>query len=387
MTSPSAEELRRKGAEALQRADYDTAVTSLRAALKANSADVEALVLLGVALSQKGDHAAALAALDRAAELAPVAPNVQYNRSLALERSGALELAEWGFREVLRLDPDHALAKRKLELLTAPPEARVEAAAAPGSTTRPGQPQLGASAPDLKRNLIRCPACRAHTRRGRHCERCSKELPAELRLKAIDPANIELAAPDVGGAIGAVKVVYIGPEGVRANTGGVTGVAMGIVSLLSLAGMAYVGYIALRDSAHLVEKLVPFGALLLVFAVSLRVFASMVAAFRFTTSRRIECSRMGGLSRTVSQAGQFDAVHFAVDLPNREGQEGCWIRFEDADRKAPFRLGPVNAGDAEAAEMLKLAVLLARTLRLPLQVDGYPRNGSEELRQALGKVG
>lgn len=379
-------DLRRQGADALRRADYPAAIAALRSAVQADPNDVEALVLLGVASSQSGDHSGALQALDRAAELAPSVANVQYNRALALERSGALDAAEWGFREVLRLDPGHAPARKKLEVIAKPPPETASDSAGPSGAPRPGQPLLE-SVPDLKRNLVRCPACGAHTRRGRHCERCEKELPADLRLPPLDPSRINLPPPELGRSIGPLRLTAVGAEGAQVSAGGWLGPALGGAALLCLGAGAYSLYLAFTGPAGIVPRLAAGVLLLALAGVAARLFQQIAAQFRFRASRKIERARFLGLSRSAWRADQFDAVHFAVDLPDREARERCWIRLETADRAAPIRLGPVSAGEPEAAELLRLGVLLARTLRLPFQVDGYPRSAAAELREALGRVG
>jgi hypothetical protein len=386
MNAPAQTELRRQGAEALRRGEYPEAVACLRAAVQADPQDVEALVLLGVASSQNGDHAGALQVLDRAAELAPGVANVHYNRALALERSGAADAAEWGFREALRLDPQHQPARRKLEVLARPVQEAAPDPPPSSGSPRPGQAPVD-SVPDVQRNLVRCPACGAHTRRGRHCERCEVELPGGLRLPPLDSAGIKLPPPEIGRPVGPLRLVFIGAQGAHVSTGGWLGPAVGAAGLVLLATGSLSLFLTLSRGEDLVSRLVPAVLQLVLGVFALRLFHQLTALFRFNTSRRIECSRFLGLFRSAWRAEQFDAVHFAVDLPDKEGRETCSIRLETPAGAAPLRLGPVHVGDREAAELLRLAVLLARTVRLPLQVDGYPRNAAPELREALGRIG
>lgn len=77
----------------------------------------------GVTLMQKGDLAPADQALARAGELAPLDPRVPYNRgSIAWMRGERAAAIRW-WEAVLRIDPDHAHAKKALAAARSAPPA------------------------------------------------------------------------------------------------------------------------------------------------------------------------------------------------------------------------------------------------------------------------
>jgi len=75
--------------------------------------DADAMHLLGLLLSEQGEHGRALTLLSRAVELRPNAVYLA-NLGLACRRAGDLEAAIAAYREALRLSPRHAPALGKL---------------------------------------------------------------------------------------------------------------------------------------------------------------------------------------------------------------------------------------------------------------------------------
>ena len=75
--------------------------------------DADALHLLGLLLSEKGEHGRALALLSRAVELRPNAVYLA-NLGLACRRAGDVEAAITAYHEALRLNPRHAPTLGKL---------------------------------------------------------------------------------------------------------------------------------------------------------------------------------------------------------------------------------------------------------------------------------
>jgi hypothetical protein len=377
MTPTESTALRQQGLEALRRADYVAAMVALRRVVQERPEDADALVLLGVACSQSGDHAGALQALEAAARLTPDAANVHYNRGLALERSGALAEALQSFQEALRLEPNHAPARQRQAALqrAAPADPNLAMAGAV-------EQALGS----VRHNLVICPRCRAHTRRGLRCERCHADLPPELRAEPLDPLRIDLPAPAAGERIGGLTATALTAETLDLSDGGVTGVAAGWVGLVCVLAGAVLMTLGLQGPAP--ERIGGALFLLVVAVAALRYFAQVNRRIRVDGRlRRVEVSQLLGLTRFAVRAEQADAVHFAVALPDRENRELCWLQLATPDGRPLLRLGGLPAAEAEAARLLALGVHLARVLRLPVRVDSYPREASRQLRDALGRLG
>lgn len=102
---------------ALESGDASAAHVLAQDVLARCRADPQALQVLGVALHQLGYQTDALAALERAAALAPEHPRIAFNlgvvRIARADRAGALE----AFRRAVALDPDHAGAWFNLGML------------------------------------------------------------------------------------------------------------------------------------------------------------------------------------------------------------------------------------------------------------------------------
>lgn len=109
--------LRQLGMDALKQGQFDAAVDAFSQLLATAPNNVEALAGLGMAYSQKGQHAQALPLLDQAVELKPTVAALHFNRAVALERAGRKIDAGEAYEHVLRLKPDHAPARQKLTAL------------------------------------------------------------------------------------------------------------------------------------------------------------------------------------------------------------------------------------------------------------------------------
>jgi arylsulfatase A-like enzyme len=75
----------------------------------------EARAILGLAYVQLDRFEEALASLDVAVRMAPDLPSARYNRGFALVELGRRDEAIDEFRRVLQLDPEHGLARARLE--------------------------------------------------------------------------------------------------------------------------------------------------------------------------------------------------------------------------------------------------------------------------------
>jgi hypothetical protein len=125
----------------------------LREFLADEPAHAAAHAALGVALTQLGEGAEALAILEQAHYLQPGSPQILYNYGLALEAAGRVADARLRFEAALRLDPAYERAQRRLEALASPPP--LEAAAKDPSV--PMAPTLAADekfTPDLSLAVV-----------------------------------------------------------------------------------------------------------------------------------------------------------------------------------------------------------------------------------------
>lgn len=387
MNEPPNAALRREGLEALRRGELEAALTALRRSLDVAPNDVETLNLLGIAESQRGDHQRSIQLLDRALRLSPDTAHLHCNRGLALERHGDLESARAAFQEALRLEPTHEQARRHLDGLdapAAPPTAAAPAGAGhdPNLAAATVAPPPGAARP----HIVPCPSCGAHTRPGAFCERCRQPLPPELRHPPRDPRTIALRPTVVGDRAGPFTVTAVGPTRLDlANVGAGAKALAGVGIAAILVGGGLLGL--LLSGAAQPGLAGPLG-LPLLGVLLLAVYARIAPSFTFEgATRRIERKVLFGLSRVQWRADRLNAVHFATDVPDRDDRESCWVRFEDLQGRVVFQIGPALASEPEAEGLAPLAVHLAKLLQLPVQVDGYPRNPSEELKNALSRLG
>lgn len=81
---------------------------------------------LGLIYTQLKDYALAIACLDSAIHIHPQEPDYLIHRGLAKEKSGDYTGALLDYRSALKLDPDHALAKRNISTITARAEQKQE---------------------------------------------------------------------------------------------------------------------------------------------------------------------------------------------------------------------------------------------------------------------
>jgi thiol-disulfide isomerase/thioredoxin len=184
MTSP--ESPRAQGIQALRAGQLDEAINLLAPVVAADGRDADAQAFLGVAYSQKGLHAPARQALQRAVALGPENPHYRFNLGIALERAGDVPAAAQAYRETLAIQPQHAQAQARLRgLRTAPPAARATAAgpaasgggaAAPEAPWLRGREPAGPAAQPGPPGTVRCPRCGEWQKPGPSCEFCSASL-------------------------------------------------------------------------------------------------------------------------------------------------------------------------------------------------------------------
>src|SRR2546423_15600413 len=103
----------------------------LEQVLRANPLDAEANALMGAALSQGGNEAAAIPYFEQAVRLEPNRAANHYNLGVAYERVGNLAWAIEGYRQALLRDADFLQAARAYYRLA--PEY------APASVSEPGE--------------------------------------------------------------------------------------------------------------------------------------------------------------------------------------------------------------------------------------------------------
>jgi len=106
-----------RGMLAICQSDWATAVEDLEQAIAAQPNSLEANLNLGGALFQLNRLREALQAFTTATELAPASVTAWANRGTAELRLKEYKNSRISYRRTLELDPDHADAKRMLELL------------------------------------------------------------------------------------------------------------------------------------------------------------------------------------------------------------------------------------------------------------------------------
>ena len=107
--------------EALELRRPEETVGLARARLQTNPADASAFAVLGVALCQMGETAAALQALERAHYLNPHDARILYNYGLVLEAAGRPTAARIRFFAALKLSPQYTRAREHLIRLNVEP--------------------------------------------------------------------------------------------------------------------------------------------------------------------------------------------------------------------------------------------------------------------------
>jgi tetratricopeptide (TPR) repeat protein len=118
MAAPTAPiHLRAQGIDALKSQRFDAAVESLNRYLDAAPNDTEAELALAAARAGQGKHVAALTIFERHLEREPQSPSLHYNRGTTLERLGRKDDALKAYKMVLKLKPEHAKAKQRLQSL------------------------------------------------------------------------------------------------------------------------------------------------------------------------------------------------------------------------------------------------------------------------------
>jgi tetratricopeptide (TPR) repeat protein len=104
-TASPADDLYRRGQEAVARGDLKAAGDQLGEALARDANNAQAHNLLGFVLGQQGDMASAVVHLERAIALRPDWSEAHYNLGVALWYSGSKDRAISELRESVRLDP------------------------------------------------------------------------------------------------------------------------------------------------------------------------------------------------------------------------------------------------------------------------------------------
>jgi tetratricopeptide (TPR) repeat protein len=97
--------------QALDQADFDTAIESLSAVLAEKPQHAEAWAQLGVCYLETGQGQRALEALERAAQADPGSAQIQYLLGVAHGAAGQIDRALACFQKALQLDPAHQKAE------------------------------------------------------------------------------------------------------------------------------------------------------------------------------------------------------------------------------------------------------------------------------------
>lgn len=112
MTDPAASQVhRRTGLEAFEHGDYRTAAYYLSGRVGAAPQDIEARCKLGASYSQLGLHDQGLDLLRQVVQQRPGQPEILFYYGTALSLAGRKVEADRTFRQVLRLQPEHAGAR------------------------------------------------------------------------------------------------------------------------------------------------------------------------------------------------------------------------------------------------------------------------------------
>lgn len=110
-------ELIDSASQALNRGDFETALSLARDAIGEQPASADAFVVLGIAHANLGNAADADAALRYAAQLAPDSARAHYNLATHLYRTGRREEAATAVEAALRADPMHPASRDLRKLL------------------------------------------------------------------------------------------------------------------------------------------------------------------------------------------------------------------------------------------------------------------------------
>ena len=113
-----------QGAALMRLGRFPEAAQALRRAVELDPTDEGSWRLLGGALASQGDSAGAVAAFERAAQLAPSSAKNQYNLAVALQNTDRLYEAKTRLEQALALDPDYDQARNLLDELVRQGETR-----------------------------------------------------------------------------------------------------------------------------------------------------------------------------------------------------------------------------------------------------------------------
>jgi tetratricopeptide (TPR) repeat protein len=129
-----------QGADLVKQGQFQEAERILQEVVRADTLSFEGYYYLGAALAKQQRPEEAIAALRHATQLRPGHAGAYYNLGLMCEQTGDLQAAANAFQAALRLAPDRAKARQRLQAVQAQRAAQVHqaaAAATPGSWTAP----------------------------------------------------------------------------------------------------------------------------------------------------------------------------------------------------------------------------------------------------------
>jgi tetratricopeptide (TPR) repeat protein len=109
--------LRREGLAALHRGEIEKAIESLTACLAIFADDAAARVGLGIAYSHKKWYDQSMQMFEKAAKIRPMSADLYYDWAKAMTRAGRIDEAIATYQRVLKLNPKHPKAARKLAKL------------------------------------------------------------------------------------------------------------------------------------------------------------------------------------------------------------------------------------------------------------------------------